>query len=67
VIPTLRAIDRIRVTALVVLASCAALSAVARAEAVASGRAPALLMNLDEFDKAKQTVLLPYGITLGYV
>jgi pimeloyl-ACP methyl ester carboxylesterase len=67
VIPTLRAIDRIRVTALVVLASCAALSAVARAEAVASGRAPALLMNLDEFDKAKQTVLLPNGITLGYV
>ena len=63
--------DGIRTLLLIVLAGCAALSAGAQAEAEAetgaANRAPALLMNLDEFDKAKKTALLPNGITLGYL
>ena len=57
---SLRRTDGIRALLLIVLAGCAALSA------GAANRAPALVMNLDEFDKAKKTVLLPNGITLGY-
>ncbi len=41
-------------------------SAGAVADAASAMKAPPLLMNIDEFDRAKKTALLPNGITLGY-
>ncbi len=61
-----RVIIAIRTTLIVLCAIVGAHSQDARAEAAAAAQAPPLLMNLDEFDRAKQTALLPNGITLGY-
>ena len=49
-----------------VLASPGARGAAAPAPSAKAAKAPPLLMNLDDFDRAKRTAKLPNGIELGY-